>query len=286
MSDDLSSFEAPHHTAVKIEPPPQKEVSVFRSFSSEFVGTFVLCAFGTGVNAQVTLSRGEAGRYLSVAFGWAMGIIFGAYTSAGVSGGHMNPAVTIALAVHKQFPWKRVPIYIAAQVFGAFMASALVYGDYIDALDNFDGGIRQVTGPNGTAGIWATIPAPWLSLGNGFFDQMVGTGFLLAGLFALNDEANSAPKSQLRPILAGMLVFAIGTSFGLNDGYAINPARDFGPRVFTAMTHGGEVFSGLNNWWWIPIIAPVIGAIIGSSFYVFMVKYQHPISPSINMKIR
>jgi MIP family channel proteins len=220
-----------------------------------------------------------------VAFGWAMGIVFGAYTSAGVSGGHMNPAVTIALAAHKQFPWRRVPLYTAAQVFGAFMASALVYGDYIDALDNFDGGVRQITGPNGTAGIWATYPAPWLTVGNGFFDQMVGTGFLLAGIFALNDESNSAPSSALRPILAGMLVFAIGTSFGLNDGYAINPARDFGPRIFTAMTHGSGVFSEFQDWWWVPLIAPVIGAIIGSSFYVFLVKFHHPISLKINLRL-
>lgn len=265
----------------ELPPPP----SMLRACSAEFVGTFVLISFGCGVNAQTLLGKGESGGFLSVAFGWAMGIMFGAYSSAGVSGGHMNPAVTLALAFHRQFPWIRVLPYMLAQVLGAFCASALVYVDYRDALTYFDGGNRTILGPLSTAGIWATYPSDYLSVGNGFYDQMVGTGFLLAGIFALNDEVNAAPDARLRPVLAGMLVFAIGCSFGMNDGYAINPARDLGPRLFTTITHGAGVWDAYHHWWWVPLTAPFLGALVGSTFYLLTVRYSHHENPFINLRI-
>ncbi|KAK3746530.1 hypothetical protein QZH41_007379 [Actinostola sp. cb2023] len=160
------------------------------------------------------------------------------------AGAHMNPAVTLAFAVARKLSWVKVPVYWLAQLLGAMFASACVYGVYIDALNAFDGGVRQVLGPNGTAGIWATYPQPFLSTANGFGDQVFGTMLLVSCIFAILDKNNNAPDKGAAPVLIGLTVFVIGTAFGFNSGYAINPARDLGPRIFTAMAGwGGEVFT-------------------------------------------
>jgi glycerol uptake facilitator-like aquaporin len=129
-----------------------------REAAAEFLGTFVLIVFGVGGVAQVVLSGGKNGQYLSINLGWAFGVILGVYVAGGVSDAHLNPAVTLTLAVLRGFPWRKVVPYCLAQFAGAFAASALVYLTYFDALNNFDGGVRQVLGLQGTGGIWATYP--------------------------------------------------------------------------------------------------------------------------------
>lgn len=136
---------------------------VAREMMAEFLGTFVLIVFGIGVVAQTVLSRQTAGSPLSINIGWGLAVTMGCYVSAGVTGAHLNPAVTLALAVHRRFPWRKVVPYAAAQLAGAFVASAVVYLTYREALNVFDGGVRQVVGTQGTAGIWATYPQPFLS---------------------------------------------------------------------------------------------------------------------------
>jgi MIP family channel proteins len=240
---------------------------------AEFLGTFVLIVFGVGVVAQTVLSSGTAGSPLSINIAWGLAVTMGCYVSAGVTGAHLNPAVTLALAVHRRFPWNKVAPYAAAQVAGAFVASVVVYVTYHEALAAFDGGVRQVGGPQGTAGIWATYPQPFLStFPGGFIDQFVGTALLVGVIFGLTDARNAPPPSGVTPIVVGLLVLLIGATFGFNSGYAINPARDFGPRLFTAAAGwGSEVFRAGNGWWWVPVIAPCLGALAGGWAYGMLV---------------
>ena len=249
-----------------------------REVAAEFLGTFVLIVFGIGVVAQFVLGGGANGQYLSVNLGWGLAVTMGIYVSAGISGAHLNPAVTLALALRRGFSWAKVGPYIAAQFAGAFLASALVFITYREALDRFDGGVRQIGGALGTAGIWATYPQPFLSaFPGGIIDQIVGTALLVGVIFALSDARNFAPPERLTPVLVGLLVVLIGATFGYNAGYAINPARDLAPRLFTAMAGWGSgVFTAGNGWWWVPVVGPCIGGVLGGSVYDLVITRHHP----------
>ena len=251
---------------------------VMRELLAEFLGTFVLIVLGVGVVAQFVLSKGGAGSYLSINITWGLAVMMGCYVSAGVTGAHLNPAVTLALAAHRKFPWTKVLPYSVAQTAGAFVASAVVYLTYREALGAFDGGVRQVLGPQGTAGIWATYPQPFLSVvPGGVVDQIVGTALLVGVIFGISDSRNSPAPAGAAPVVVGLLVVAIGASFGFNSGYAINPARDFGPRLFTFVAGwGGEVFRAGNHWWWVPIVAPCLGGVIGGWLYDALVGDRFP----------
>lgn len=251
-----------------------------REVAAEFLGTFTLIVFGAGVVAQFVLSGGAAGSYLSINIAWGLAVTMAIYVAGSVSGAHLNPAVTVALAVHRKFVWAKVVPYCIAQISGAFTASAVVYGVYREALNHFDGGVRQVAGAHGTAGIWATYPQPFLStFPGGFVDQVVGTALLVLLVFALIDEKNVAPTTSIVPILVGLAVVVIGQAFGFNAGYAINPARDFGPRLFTAVAGwGGEVFRAGNHWWWVPIVAPILGGVLGGFVYDLFITRLRPAS--------
>ena len=195
---------------------------VGREMLAEFLGTFVLIVFGVGVVAQTVLSRSAAGSPLGINVAWGLAVTMGCYVSAGVSGAHLNPAVTLAAAVHRGFPWKKVLPYVAAQMTGAFVASLVVFVTYYEALSAFDGGVRQVTGALGTAGIWATYPQAFLSaFPGGFLDQVVGTALLVAVILGITDARNAPPPAGTAPIVVGLLVVLIGATFGFNSGYAI-----------------------------------------------------------------
>lgn len=248
-----------------------------REAAAELLGTFVLIVFGSAVVAQVVLGGGANGTYISINIAWGLAVTMGVYVSAGVSGAHLNPAVTVALAVHRGFPWPKVAPYVLAQLAGAFLGAAVAFLTYREAFDRFDGGVRQVLGPQATAGIFATYPQPYLSLLGGFVDQIVGTALLVLVIFALGDARNFAPEPRLGPVLVGAAVVLIGMSFGLNAGYAINPARDLGPRLFTFVAGwGADVFRAGNGWWWVPLVAPPIGAVAGGYVYDVLVTKHHP----------
>ena len=170
---------------------------------AEFLGTCVLILFGAGVVAQTVLSGGAAGNQVTINIAWGLGVVMGCYVSAGVSGAHLNPAVSIALAVHRDFPWRKVLPYSVAQVAGAFVGALIVYVTYHEALAAFDGGVRQVLGPQGTAGIFATYPKPYLStFPGGFIDQVVGTAILVGVIFGIVDKRHGVP-SGLGPLARG-----------------------------------------------------------------------------------
>lgn len=254
---------------------------LMREAVAEFCSTFILLIFGMASVAQMVLSNWKFGNFFSVNFGWGMGVTLGCYWAGGISGAHMNPAVTLAFAVVKRLPWRKVPVYWAAQLLGAFVASVCVYGVYYDALNAFDGGVRHILGPKGTAGIWATYPQSFLSIGNGFADQFLGTALLVGCVFAIIDKKNNSPDNGVVPVMIGLLVFAIGTTFGFNCGYAINPARDLGPRIFTALAGwGGGVFTEANNWSWVPVIGCFLGGVVGALIYVVLIEVHHDTSES------
>jgi MIP family channel proteins len=249
-----------------------------RETAAEFLGTFVLIAFGVGVVAQVVLSGGASGQYLSINIAWGLAVTMACYVAGGVSGAHLNPAVTLALAIHRGFPWRKVPAYVVAQTAGAFVAAATVYLTYREAFTAFDGGVRQIIGAQGTAGIFATYPQTYLStFPGGFIDQVVGTALLVLVIFGITDRRNAPAPGSLTPVVVGLLVVLIGMTFGYNAGYAINPARDFGPRLFTALAGWGSgVFTASSAWSWVPVVAPCVGGVIGGGVYDFFITRHYP----------
>jgi MIP family channel proteins len=247
-----------------------------REAAAEFFGTLIMIAFGVGVVAQTILSNKANGSVLSINIAWGIAVMLGIYTAGGVSGAHLNPAVTVALAVQRQFPWNKVLPYTIAQIAGAFAGAALVFVTYREAIGAFDGGMRMVDGATATAGIFATYPQTYLSIAGGFVDQVVGTMLLMAGVLAVTDQRNVAPPAWLTGPLVGLLVVGIGMAFGFNAGYAINPARDLGPRLFTFVAGWGSgVFTAGNGWWWVPIVAPLVGAVLGAFLYDVFVNKHH-----------
>jgi MIP family channel proteins len=252
--------------------------ALVREAVAEFLGTFILMVFGLGVVAQVVLSGGSAGSILSIHIAWGVAVTMGIYVAGGISGAHLNPAVTLALAVRGRFPWRKFPAYVIAQFLGAFAASLVVFVVYHEALNAFDGGVRQVVGARATAGIWATYPQNFLtSFPGGFLDQFVGTALLLLLVFALTDEQNFAPPARLAPPLIGAGVVLIGACFGFNAGYPINPARDLAPRVFTALAGWGTaVFRAGHEWWWVPVVAPCLGGVAGALVYDLLLRRGNP----------
>jgi glycerol uptake facilitator protein len=253
---------------------------------SELLGTFVLICFGDGVVAMAVAALNQSGRgteifaasgdWLLIGWGWGFAVTFGVYVAGGISGAHINPAVTLAFAVRRGFPWRKVPGYMAAQVVGAFLGALLVYIVYKGAIDS-DERAHDITrgDPDSltTFSIFATFPAKYFATWVGpFIDQIVGTAFLVAFVFALVDEFNQPVRANLAPLLVGFVVVAIGISFGANAGYAINPARDFGPRLFALIAGWGEVaipgnYSNVSTYLWIPIVGPFVGGLIGAFVY-------------------
>ena len=248
-----------------------------REALAEFFGTFILIVLGSAVVAQVVLSGNANGTYISINIAWGLAVTMAIYCSAGVSGAHLNPAVTVALAVRRGFPWAKVAPYCAAQLAGAFTGAAVMFLTYREAFDRFDGGTRLVTGAKATAGIFSTYPQDFLSnVPGGLLDQIVGTALLLILILAIGDPKNFAPEGRLQPILVGAAVMLIGMTFGYNAGYAINPARDLGPRLFTFVAGwGGEVFTAGNGWWWVPIVGPLIGGPLGAWIYDAFIAKHH-----------
>ncbi|CAL4125112.1 unnamed protein product, partial [Meganyctiphanes norvegica] len=242
--------------------------------------------FGDGAIAQSVLTGRANGDFFSINWGWGVGLMLAVLVSGGVSGGHLNPAVSLGMAVWGKFSWVKVPIYMAAQYLGAFAASALLYGVYLNALDNFDPERTDLT-----AGIWATFPGAalhngssqataFLSAGNGLSDQILGTMLLLICVCAITDSRNMQVPKGLIPLFVGLSLLNIGICFGFNCGYAINPARDLGPRIFTLIAGWGEnPFTSMTIdsvvWWWIPVVGPHIGAIIGVFIYLIFIELHH-----------
>jgi glycerol uptake facilitator protein len=233
--------------------------------AAEFAGTLILLLFGLGVVAQVV--AGGIGDHDSIAWAWGLGVTLGIYVAGRISGAHLNPAVTVALAVFSGFEWRKVAPYALAQTLGAFVAALLVRWNYSEVIAKVD--------PHhtfATQGIFSTLPgngtAP-VSEWGALRDQIIGTAILLFLIFAVTDVRNSAPAANLAPFIVGLIVVAIGMAWGTDAGYAINPARDFGPRLAEFITGYGSAWRDQygNLYFWVPIVGPLIGGLIGAGLY-------------------
>lgn len=231
------------------------------SFMAELVGTMLLIILGDGVVAAVVLNKTKAQNsgWMVITTGWALAVAMGVYSVGRISGAHLNPAITLGLAVIGRFSWSAVPRYVAGQFLGAFLGAVVVWLAYLPHW--------PVTEDRGAKlGVFCTAPAirkPPLNL----VTEIIGTFVLMFGVLALG--ANNAPaQTGLTPLLVGFLVWAIGLSLGAPTGYAINPARDLAPRFAHALLpiagKGGSDWS----YSWVPIVGPVIGGLLGAVMYV------------------
>ncbi|KIK55578.1 hypothetical protein GYMLUDRAFT_248614 [Collybiopsis luxurians FD-317 M1] len=240
-----------------------------REPAAEFAGVMLLVIFGCGVNCQVNLSSNTGvsaspkGDYTSVCLGWAAGIALGVWVSAGISGGHINPAVTLSLAIFRGFPWKKVPVFIFAQLLGGIIGAGIVYANYFHAIDIVEGGrgVRTLA----TAGNFGTFAAAYETNVSAFFDEFLITAILLIVILAATDKRNTPPPYGLLPLVLFILLLGISASLG----FAANPARDLGPRILTSMVgYGSQVYTFRNQYWiWCPIIAPILGGLTGTLLY-------------------
>jgi glycerol uptake facilitator protein len=247
--------------------------------SAELLGTFTLIIFGVGVVAQTVLTPFSAGAQ-SIHWAWGLGVVMGVYVAGGISGAHINPAVTLALALRRGFPWGKVAPYMLAQLIGAFLAALVVRWNFYEAFNKFDpakGFKSQVvfnTYPN-NANPYANIS----QLG-ALRDQIIGTAMLVLLVLAITDARNMAPGSNMAPFIIGLAVVAIGMAIGAAAGYAINPARDLGPRLAAWVTGWSGAFNDQRGdfYAWVPIIGPFIGGALGAYVYDFFIGNFLPVA--------
>ncbi|GAA0659616.1 aquaporin family protein [Streptomyces samsunensis] len=252
--------------------------------SAEFAGTMVLILFGCGVVAQVvaggalTKPPGGLGAHDSISWAWGLGVTFGVYVAGRLSGAHINPAVTLSLAAFRDFPWPKVLPYMVAQTLGAFIGALLVRWNYTEALGHADPGHTFKT-----QYVFSTLP------GNGVLpvsewgalrDQIIGTAILMLLIFAVTDLLNQSPRANLAPFVIGLIVVAIGMAWGANAGYAINPARDFGPRLASFITgyHSAWHDQYGSFYFWVPIVGPLVGGLVGAALYQVLVSRFLPVA--------
>ena len=281
---------------------------------AEFFGCFILISFGDGVVAMLWALVGSgrssggalfsSGDWLLITWGWALAVAFAVYVAGGISGAHINPAITLGAAIRKQLPWNKVPAYWVAQVVGCFVGAALVFAVYNNAINHWDqvghcGAVLKGCTPIvkgtqasiATYSTFATFPAPYFhTIWGPLVDQIVGTFFLALFVWAITDQYNQPVESNLAPFIVGMVVMAIGISFGANAGYAINPARDFGPRMFAWIAGWKSVafpgdYGNIKDYFWVPIVGPLVGAAIASVLYDFgiqdILKARRPPEPGV-----
>ena len=227
-------------------------------FVAEIVGTMILILLGDGVVANVVLSKtkGQASGWIVITTGWAMAVAMAVYAVGRISGAHINPAVTIALAAVGKFPWSDVPLYIVGQFIGAFIGAVLVWLAYLPHwAETADAALKRA--------VFSTAPNI-RNYGLNLLTEIIGTFMLVFGVLAI--VANNLPAGWV-PLLVGFLVWAIGLSLGGPTGYAINPARDLGPRIAHAVLPiPGK---GDSDWGyaWVPVVGPIIGGLIGAFLF-------------------
>ena len=235
------------------------------AFLGEFIGTMLLIIFGGGVVAGVILkgTKAENSGWIVITSGWGLGVAVAIYAVGSISGAHINPAVTIALACVGDFPWEKVPLYILAQLSGAFFGAVVVWMHYLPHW-------KATKDPATQLAVFSTGPAirsTWANL----LSEIIGTFILV---FVLSTFGANKFSDGLTPLVIGGLIVAIGLSLGATTGYAINPARDLGPRIahFVLPIIG----KGRSDWGyaWIPVVGPILGGVFGALLYKALFKQE------------
>jgi glycerol uptake facilitator protein len=242
---------------------------------SEAVAMFIIIAFGDSVAAMYTLYVPSPYQqaYWGVCIAWGLAVTLAIYSTASVSGCHANPAVTLALAVYRKFPWRKVVPYCFAHVVGAFAGAALVYLLFAPVIDQFNATNHLARASGGSAGVFFTHPGLAISVTHAFADEIVLTALLIFGIFAITEKFNeSAPGANVGALMIGLLVALIGASMGYLEAWAINPARDLGPRLFCYLTGWGDsALPSPGSYWWVPIVGPLIGCLVGGGAYQLLI---------------
>ncbi|KAI1333554.1 aquaporin-like protein [Xylariaceae sp. FL0016] len=232
---------------------------------AEFLSTSVAVFIGLAGTLSVNLSANQStqyGTYETSCWAWGFGWMFGIYLGGGVSGAHMNPAISTSLSLFRGFPWRQCLVYVLVQFIGSICAGALAWGVYSDTIRYVDPGLQQ------TAASFMSSPPDWVGTGTACFNQMVGSAIMMIAVFALGDDQNNPPGAGMHAFVLGLLVTTLKFTLGYNTGSALNPASDFGPRLI-AYAVGYQTRDVFRNGWWIygPWLATLAGSIIGCSIY-------------------
>ena len=248
---------------------------------AEFLGTALLIFFGTGCVAALKVAGASFGLW-EISIIWGVGVSMAIYLSAGISGAHLNPAVSIALSLFTDFEKRKLPFYIICQVAGAFCGALLVYTLYSNLLFDFEQSRHMVRGTEASlelASVFSTYPHSALSTGQAFLVEVIITAILMGVIMSLTDDNNGLPRGPLAPLLIGLLIAVIGSSMGPLTGFAMNPARDFGPKLMTFLTGWGEIsLTGGRDipYFLVPIFAPIVGACLGAAAYRGLIARHLP----------
>jgi len=247
---------------------------------SECLAVFIIIVIGCSAACMYTLYDPSPYQtaYWGVCITWGLSVTIAIYVTGAVSGTHANPAVTLALALYRGFPWRKVLPYSAAQVVGGFLGAAVVYLLYGPVIDHYNDLHHLTRAGGGAAGVFFTHPGLAISVMHAFVDEIVLTAILVLGIFAVTEEFNTvAPQANSSALIIGLLVAAIGASAGYLEAWAINPARDLGPRLFAWMAGWGEsALPSPGNYWWVPILGPLAGGVVGGGLYQGLIRHFLP----------
>ena len=247
---------------------------------SEAVAMLIIIALGDSVAAMYSLYDPSPYQqaYWGVCIAWGLAVTIAIYTTGSISGCHANPAVTLALACYRKFSWGKVLPYCVAQVVGALCGAGIVYFLFSPVIDLFNATHHLTRTAGGAAGVFFTHPGLAITPMHAFHDEIVLTAFLVFGIFAITEKYNEmAPGANSGALIIGFLVATIGASMGYLEAWAINPARDFGPRLFCFFAGWGpSALPSPSNYWWIPIVGPLIGGVVGGGAYQLLI---HPFLP-------
>jgi len=248
---------------------------------AEAIAVFIIIAFGDSVACMYSLYDPSpyANAYWGVCIAWGLGVTIAIYVTGSISGTHANPAVTLALALYRGFPWKSVVPYWIVQVIGALVGAALVYSLFSPVIDHFNQAHTLTRQGGGAAGVFFTHPGLAVTPLHALWDEIVLTALLIFGIFAITEQYNEmAPMANSGALIIGFLVAVIGASMGYLEAWAINPARDLGPRIFAYFAGwGSSAFPSPGSYWWIPLVGPLVGGMIGGGAYQLLI---HPFLPA------
>ncbi|ODM23354.1 hypothetical protein SI65_00943 [Aspergillus cristatus] len=242
--------------------------NVFREFLGELLGATIALLIGLCASLSRVTSQEQAGTFESQSWAWGFGFMVGIYVAGGISGGHLNPAISIALSVFRGLPVRLCVQYVFAQILAALASGGIAYGIYYNSILHI-ASVNQETPAQIMDSVFYTMPKQWVHPAAAFFNEFVGTGILVCTILALGDHTNAPPGAGMQAFLVGLLIMILCVALGYNTGGCFNPARDFGPRLFALMAgYGGRLFTQQHAWWvWGSWVADIAGALFGAFIY-------------------